>query len=427
MFEFTAFFNESDVYINNSRNKYMSNEILTKYLTEDLVKDILEYAKKIDKLLPHLFISKDMDYDDILNYPKNVNKMNGYCVNLYVLSRKLPPYSDINEITDPDLFKTFMLDKCVLLADEWDHLNKMYEDKGISLPDDEEFRNKKRQERYDDPLDDEDDLEDYYEDDGYDCDDFDSPLRQAYWDFCRSHFYVGEFPDDEDDEYEYDEECEDFRRELLNFIDPFITFAKSAYNSVTFFDSLIRKYLTDRETFMDDDTIAKLLQEALEKEQKSLKVLKCNMSAFEYKMLNDKKGKPIFCEQISFNDIGSFIYYDFFYGLRRRHYPAICKNCGKYYLLTSGKYTKYCDRPLKEDPTKTCLSIGARQRYDDKCKTDPIWIAYNRAYKQHYARMMKKKMTKEELLAWTEFANGLRDKVIAGEIELEEYQREIRK
>lgn len=27
--------------------------------------------------------------------------------------------------------------------------------------------------------------------------------------------------------------------------------------------------------------------------------------------------------------------------------------------------------------------VGSKRRYDDKCKNDPIWQAYNRAYKAH--------------------------------------------
>ena len=435
MFGFTAFFNENDVYINDSGHEYHSNEILTRYLIKNPTKDLAKYSKKIKDLLPHLLINKDMDYDDILYYPDNVGLMNSLCLQVLAQARKLPPYSDINVVTNPDILKDFILKKCYLLADEYDHLNEVYEDKGIELPDDEEFLGIKKKERDNDPYYDEDDefgdhYEDYLDEDYEDLDyDPESQFSQDYYDFCRKHFYLKDFPkdDDEDEMYEFENDCDEYNKALTGFIDQFILFLDSALNSITFFDNLITKYLSDRETFMDDDAIAKLLKEALDREQTGLEKIRCNMASFEYKMINDKRGKAIFCEQIRFNDIGSFLYYDFFYGLKRRYYPAKCKNCGRYYLLTSGKYTKYCDRPLKDDPSKTCLSIGARQRYTDKCKTDPIWITYNRAYKQHYARYLKKKMTQEELLAWTNWAEGLRDRAIAGEVDFEEYRTEIRK
>ena len=71
--------------------------------------------------------------------------------------------------------------------------------------------------------------------------------------------------------------------------------------------------------------------------------------------------------------------------------------------------------------------MGARRSYDDKCKNDPIWQTYNRAYKAHYARYMKKKMTVAEFEQWSRFASELRDKTIDGLIDFEKYYADIRK
>lgn len=87
----------------------------------------------------------------------------------------------------------------------------------------------------------------------------------------------------------------------------------------------------------------------------------------------------------------------------------------------------YCDNLLKDEPNKTCRDVGSRRHYDDKCKNDPIWQTYNRAYKAHYARYMKKKMTISEFEKWSRFASSLRDKAIAGEIEFDRYYANIRK
>ena len=71
--------------------------------------------------------------------------------------------------------------------------------------------------------------------------------------------------------------------------------------------------------------------------------------------------------------------------------------------------------------------VGSRRRYDDKGKNDPIWQTYNRAYKAHYARYMKKKMTIDQFEGWSRFASDIRDKAIAGEIPFDEYYTQIRK
>jgi hypothetical protein len=78
---------------------------------------------------------------------------------------------------------------------------------------------------------------------------------------------------------------------------------------------------------------------------------------------------------------------------------------------------------LEDDPGKTCRDVGARRRYGDKCKTDPIWLAYNRAYKAHYARYMKKKMTTAQFEQWSRYAVELREQAESGTLEQAEYER----
>ena len=72
-------------------------------------------------------------------------------------------------------------------------------------------------------------------------------------------------------------------------------------------------------------------------------------------------------------------------------------------------------------------NVGSKQSYDKKCKNNPIWQAYNRAYKAHYARYLKKKMTVAEFEEWSRFASEIRDKALAGEISYERYYADIRK
>ena len=78
---------------------------------------------------------------------------------------------------------------------------------------------------------------------------------------------------------------------------------------------------------------------------------------------------------------------------------------------------------MTDDSYKTCRSVSSRKKYDDKCRADPVWLAYNRAYKAHYAWFMKKKMTNAEFEAWGRYAIELREKTIAGEIGFVEYER----
>ena len=63
----------------------------------------------------------------------------------------------------------------------------------------------------------------------------------------------------------------------------------------------------------------------------------------------------------------------------------------------------------------------------EKLKKLDIWLIYTRVYKQHYARFMKKTMSKTEFAQWAEYALDLRQKALDGEIGIEEYTELIRK
>ena len=52
---------------------------------------------------------------------------------------------------------------------------------------------------------------------------------------------------------------------------------------------------------------------------------------------------------------------------------------------------------------------------------------YHKGYKAHYARYLKKKMTQAEFQKWADYAIELRNKALEGEIEYDEYVREMKK
>ena len=138
-------------------------------------------------------------------------------------------------------------------------------------------------------------------------------------------------------------------------------------------------------------------------------------------------GAPFLCASYDFDRLGAFLYEDFFRGLAEHYIPKRCSNCGKWFLINAGIYSDYCENPLAEDKTKTCRMVSARKKYDTKCKEDPIWNIYNKAYKAHYARIAKKKMTKAEFEAWSRYAVELREQAERNEISFEEYVRTIKK
>lgn len=145
-----------------------------------------------------------------------------------------------------------------------------------------------------------------------------------------------------------------------------------------------------------------------------------------YKVLEQKKS-PVLCENYYFTTIGAFLYIELFKGMELHYLPKKCGYCDRYFLLEAGIFSDYCTHPVKGMEEKVCRDLGHRKKYADKVKNDPIWLAYVRAYKQHYARFLKKKITQAEFQEWADFALELRQNAIDGEMGVEDFVRDIRK
>jgi len=97
-----------------------------------------------------------------------------------------------------------------------------------------------------------------------------------------------------------------------------------------------------------------------------------------------------------------------------------CENCG-YYFVPAGRIdTVYCYR-LYKDSDRTCAEIGSIKKYKDKVKDDPVYTAYNKAYKRNNSRVRNRKMKQGEFLSWSEEARRLRDECYNGKMALDDY------
>jgi len=136
---------------------------------------------------------------------------------------------------------------------------------------------------------------------------------------------------------------------------------------------------------------------------------------------------PILCETYRFTSLGVYLYFELFKCIEEKHMPVKCSNCGRWFIMKHTTFSHFCTRAVSSNPIKTCRDVGFRKSYSEKIKSDPVWLIYTRAYKQHYARFMKKTMSKTEFAQWSEYALDLRQKTLDKEIGIEEYTKLIRK
>ena len=224
-----------------------------------------------------------------------------------------------------------------------------------------------------------------------------------------------------------------FDEKLKAFAEEYVVFLEDLLRVKTVYEPFLEK-IHSKSKFLDNEEIAEVISKfnkATRDTSYSYEKLKPSGSmTITYDVLMPckaaQKESPVLCESYHFTTIGAFLYIELFKGLQQHYLPKKCGYCGKYFLLDGGLFSDYCTRPVKNTDGKVCRDVGHRKKYADKVKNDPVWTVYVRGYKQHYARLLKKKMTQAEFQRWADYALELRQKAFDEELEFEEYQRLMR-
>lgn len=132
-------------------------------------------------------------------------------------------------------------------------------------------------------------------------------------------------------------------------------------------------------------------------------------------------------EIFTHKNLESLLYHEWMSCIKAEMMPKRCKNCGEFYIPNFGYYSEYCENIIVNETKKTCREVGSRASFDQKIKNSPVLFEYQKAYKTHHARYVKKKMTENELSEWKDFALKMRDKALTGEIDFVKYLDAIKK
>ena len=97
-----------------------------------------------------------------------------------------------------------------------------------------------------------------------------------------------------------------------------------------------------------------------------------------------------------------------------------CKNCGKYFPTTGHGNTEFCNRIY--DAGKTCREIGSLTKWKEKVAASPAILLYNKHYKTRFSRIKAGKISREIFQDWAQKAREYRDKVMSGELPIEEFE-----
>lgn len=394
MKRFHAMFHGTDVYI-NGKNKYSSNEILTAYLNLNMtVEELTEWLFQLKAELRDLKLRVDFsDEERLEGYEQHVQWAQKLLDRIDAVWPTLPPY---NQLVQPYRMQRNQLR--VRLTQFPDLLD----DRSGKPLGEQEF--------------DEDDDKEY------------TSTTVKFVPIDMDWYWTD---GDSQGAIENMARMNELNQAIEDLMQPYIHWVEDVLRVKCCYEKLLNNYLHIRHGFLTEGDLAKQFAAYFKTEsQAAMSHRKLNGPApltSGHEVFTPEGGAPFLCASYDFDRLGAFLYEDFFRGLAEHFIPKRCSNCGKWFLIDAGIYSDYCENPLAEDKTKTCRMVSARKKYDTKCKEDPIWNIYNKAYKAHYARIAKKKMTKAEFEAWSRYAVELREQAERNEISFEEYVRTIKK
>jgi hypothetical protein len=137
-----------------------------------------------------------------------------------------------------------------------------------------------------------------------------------------------------------------------------------------------------------------------------------------------ERGRAILAEKAEFSYLSHFLYADFYRGLMAGNAPRRCHNCGRYFLLTEGYNTCYCNSIAPGETERTCRKVGAhRKEAKEKASATPAQREYAKAYNRLKARKQREKISTDDWNAAVAKAQDLKEQAERGELSDEELRR----
>ncbi|MEQ3171144.1 DUF6076 domain-containing protein [Dysosmobacter welbionis] len=114
-------------------------------------------------------------------------------------------------------------------------------------------------------------------------------------------------------------------------------------------------------------------------------------------MGREEGARPVLAEKLVFSYLTHFLYTEFYRGLIAGNAPRQCQNCGRYFLLTRGYNTCYCNGIAPGETERTCRKVGAhRKEARGRADRSPAQVEYGRVYNRLKQRKNRGKISVDE-------------------------------
>lgn len=93
-----------------------------------------------------------------------------------------------------------------------------------------------------------------------------------------------------------------------------------------------------------------------------------------------------------------------------------CKNCGKFFAVTTRSSAEYCSHPFDEKG-RSCKEIASILQWNRTKGEDAIYKAFRKEYKKRFARMKAGTLDANQFYQWSELAREKKTQCDCGELE----------
>ena len=143
-----------------------------------------------------------------------------------------------------------------------------------------------------------------------------------------------------------------------------------------------------------------------------------------FRAMTAKDGGAVFGEELTFNELASFLYTDLYKGMVAGNVPRRCHNCRHFSLTVGGHDTVYCNRIAPGETKRTCRQVGAHRK--EKYKNEmPIHKEYSKAYNRLKGRKNRGSISTDEWNRLVAMVQGWRDEALRGELSDAEFKQKL--
>ena len=140
---------------------------------------------------------------------------------------------------------------------------------------------------------------------------------------------------------------------------------------------------------------------------------------------NPQTGHTSLAEKMAFDDLVSFLHMDLYKGMVAGNLPRRCHNCGHFFLTVGGHNVIYCNDTAPGEKEKTCRTVGAHRKEQQKNQTEFVQKEYSRTYNSLKARKRRGAISTATWNTQVAQIQDLKDAVLKGEIDDGEYKRRL--